>query len=101
MVYEHADDPVPYGVLTGDTLFVGDVGRPDLLATTSAELSADVLARQLYHSLHDKLLRLLPDSTASSRPTAPGRRVASRCRVRPARRSVTSGKHELRLAADG
>ena len=63
VVYEHADDPVPYGVLTGDTLFVGDVGRPDLLATTSADLSADVLARQLYHSLHDKLLRVLPDST--------------------------------------
>ena len=62
VVYEHADDLVPYGVLTGDTLFVGDVGRPDLLATTSAELSADVLARQLYHSLHDKLLPL-PDST--------------------------------------
>ena len=32
VVYEHADDVVPYGVLTGDTLFVGDVGRPDLLA---------------------------------------------------------------------
>ncbi len=63
VVYEHADDPVPYGVLTGDTLFVGDVGRPDLLATSSAELSADVLARQLYHSLHDTLLGLLPDST--------------------------------------
>ena len=30
VVYEHADDQVPYGVLTGDTLFVGDVGRPDL-----------------------------------------------------------------------
>ncbi len=32
VVYEHAGDEVPYGVLTGDTLFVGDVGRPDLLA---------------------------------------------------------------------
>lgn len=63
VVYEHADDPVPYGVLTGDTLFVGDVGRPDLLATTDAELTAEVMARQLYHSLQDKLLRLLPDST--------------------------------------
>ena len=63
VVYEHADDAVPYGVLTGDTLFVGDVGRPDLLASAGADLSADVLARQLYHSLHDKLLRLLPDAT--------------------------------------
>ena len=33
VVWEHADDPVPYGVLTGDTLFIGDVGRPDLLAS--------------------------------------------------------------------
>ena len=62
VVYEHADDVVPYGVLTGDTLFVGDVGRPDLLAAGDPSLSADALARQLYRSLHDKLLRL-PDAT--------------------------------------
>jgi rhodanese-related sulfurtransferase/glyoxylase-like metal-dependent hydrolase (beta-lactamase superfamily II) len=62
VVHEHADDEVPYGVLTGDTLFVGDVGRPDLLASAGTGLSADVLARRLYHSLHDKLL-VLPDPT--------------------------------------
>src|SRR5205814_5543433 len=62
VVYEHADDDIPYGVLTGDTLFVGDVGRPDLLASAGAGLSADVLARQLYRSLRDKLLPL-PDAT--------------------------------------
>jgi glyoxylase-like metal-dependent hydrolase (beta-lactamase superfamily II)/rhodanese-related sulfurtransferase len=56
VVYEHADDEVPYGVLTGDTLFVGDVGRPDLLA--DAGLSAESLARALYGSLHNKLLKL-------------------------------------------
>ena len=50
----------PYGVLTGDTLFIGDVGRPDLLA--SVGVTADELARQLYHSLHNQLLTL-PDST--------------------------------------
>jgi glyoxylase-like metal-dependent hydrolase (beta-lactamase superfamily II)/rhodanese-related sulfurtransferase len=60
VVYEHAGDEVPYGVLTGDTLFVGDVGRPDLLA--GAGLSSDTLARSLYDSLHDKLLKL-PDAT--------------------------------------
>ena len=53
---------MPYGVLTGDTLFVGDVGRPDLLASGGADVSADALARRLYHSLHDKLLEL-PDET--------------------------------------
>ncbi len=33
LVYEHAEDEVAYGVLTGDALFIGDVGRPDLLAS--------------------------------------------------------------------
>jgi glyoxylase-like metal-dependent hydrolase (beta-lactamase superfamily II)/rhodanese-related sulfurtransferase len=60
VVYERGDDEVPYGVLTGDTLFVGDVGRPDLLAGTG--LSSETLARTLYDSLHDKLLKL-PDAT--------------------------------------
>jgi glyoxylase-like metal-dependent hydrolase (beta-lactamase superfamily II)/rhodanese-related sulfurtransferase len=58
VVHDGAGDP--YGVLTGDTLFIGDVGRPDLLA--SVGISADELARQLYHSLHSQLLSL-PDAT--------------------------------------
>jgi DMSO/TMAO reductase YedYZ molybdopterin-dependent catalytic subunit/glyoxylase-like metal-dependent hydrolase (beta-lactamase superfamily II) len=62
VVWEHPDDPAPHGVLTGDTLFVGDVGRPDLLASAGADLSAEALARRLYRSLHDKLL-VLPDAT--------------------------------------
>ncbi len=60
VIYEHADDEVPYGVLTGDTLFIGDVGRPDLLA--SVGFTRDELATKLYDSLHDKLLTL-PDAT--------------------------------------
>jgi rhodanese-related sulfurtransferase len=47
-------------VLTGDTLFIGDVGRPDLL--TGLGLDPDVMAGQLYDSLHLKLMQL-PDST--------------------------------------
>ena len=50
----------PWGVLTGDTLFIGDVGRPDLLTSTGC--TADELARDLYRSLHEKLLTL-PDET--------------------------------------
>ncbi|MFN3651695.1 MAG: MBL fold metallo-hydrolase [Armatimonadota bacterium] len=46
----------PWGVFTGDTLFAGEVGRPDLLG----EAAEEDLARQLFHSLHEKLLRL-PD----------------------------------------
>ena len=60
VVYEHADDEIPYGVLTGDTLFVGDVGRPDLLVAPG--VSADALAQTLFASLHGKLLKL-PDTT--------------------------------------
>ena len=60
VVYEHRGDATPYGVLTGDTLFIGDVGRPDLLSA-AGQSSAD-LAGQLFRSLHDKLLTL-PDET--------------------------------------
>ena len=60
VVYPHGITGQPYGVLTGDTLFIGDVGRPDLLA--SVGVTAEELARQLFHSLHDQLLTL-PDAT--------------------------------------
>jgi glyoxylase-like metal-dependent hydrolase (beta-lactamase superfamily II)/rhodanese-related sulfurtransferase len=56
---EHSDEE-PYAVLTGDTLFIGDVGRPDLRA--SLGWSADRLASMLYDSLRHKLLPL-PDDT--------------------------------------
>ena len=48
----------PTAVLTGDSLFIGDVGRPDLV--NIGESSTSDLARAMYHSLHDKLLKL-PD----------------------------------------
>jgi hydroxyacylglutathione hydrolase len=50
----------PYAVLTGDTLFIGDVGRPDLRA--SLGWTANDLGSHLYDSIHDKLLPL-PDQT--------------------------------------
>src|SRR5262249_27931129 len=51
----------PHAVLTGDTLFVGDVGRPDLRVALG--WSADQLGGLLYDSLRTKLLAL-PDATA-------------------------------------
>jgi hydroxyacylglutathione hydrolase len=54
------DSAKPYAVLTGDTLFIGDVGRPDLRA--SLGWTANDLGAHLYDSLHDKLLPL-PDET--------------------------------------
>jgi len=59
IVVSDGESPEPWGVLTGDTLFIGDVGRPDLLSSVGA--SATELAGQLYRSLHGKLLTL-PDS---------------------------------------
>jgi len=46
----------PRKVLTGDTLFIGDAGRPDLAA--SSGYTAEEMAGLLYESLHEKLLRL-------------------------------------------
>jgi hydroxyacylglutathione hydrolase len=71
-VWEHAGDAVPYGVLTGDTLFIGDVGRPDLIGSQGR--TADDMARSLYDSLHSKLLAL-PDSTR----VFPGHGAGSSC----------------------
>jgi glyoxylase-like metal-dependent hydrolase (beta-lactamase superfamily II)/rhodanese-related sulfurtransferase len=61
VVYDRAvSDTVPRAVFTGDTLFVGDVGRPDLRA--SLGWSATDLGGLLYDSLHQKLLPL-PDAS--------------------------------------
>ena len=72
VVYEHPDGDVPYGVLTGDTLFIGDVGRPDLLS--SVGVTSEELADMLYDSLHDRLMRL-PDATR----VFPGHGAGSAC----------------------
>lgn len=47
-------------LFTGDTLFIGDVGRPDLAQKVKAELTQEILAGLLYDSLHNKILPL-PD----------------------------------------
>ncbi|MBB6146250.1 rhodanese-related sulfurtransferase/glyoxylase-like metal-dependent hydrolase (beta-lactamase superfamily II) [Silvibacterium bohemicum] len=61
LVFDLAKDQTkPHAVLTGDTLFIGDVGRPDLRA--SLGWTANDLGAHLYDSLHDKLLTL-PDET--------------------------------------
>ena len=71
VVYEAADTE-PHSVLTGDTLFIGDVGRPDLLS--SVGVTSEELAAQLYDSLHTKLMTL-PDDTL----LYPGHGAGSSC----------------------
>lgn len=49
-------------VFTGDTLFIGDVGRPDLRETTgNLTAKREELAAQMYHSTRDKLMTLSDD----------------------------------------
>jgi glyoxylase-like metal-dependent hydrolase (beta-lactamase superfamily II)/rhodanese-related sulfurtransferase len=61
VVYDlDAGDAQPHAVLTGDTLFIGDVGRPDLRAALG--WSATELGGMLFDSLHTKLLAL-PDQS--------------------------------------
>ncbi len=70
LVYDRDIDPDhPHAVLTGDTLFVGDVGRPDLRAALGWK--AEDLAGLLYDSLREKLLPL-PDRTIVYPAHGPG-----------------------------
>ncbi|WP_138434456.1 MBL fold metallo-hydrolase [Winogradskyella algicola] len=50
-----------HGIVTGDTLFIGDVGRPDLAQKVIAELTQDKLASLLYDSLRNKIMPLSDD----------------------------------------
>lgn len=52
------EDGNDHGLITGDTLFIGDVGRPDLAQHVVSELTEDKLARELYHSLRKKIMPL-------------------------------------------
>jgi len=78
--------PQPRAVFTGDTLFVGDVGRPDL----SGNHTPQELAAMLYRSLHEKLLKL-PDETE----IFPAHGAGSLCgRQMSTERSSTIGKEK-------
>jgi hydroxyacylglutathione hydrolase len=57
VIADEEKSPAPWAVLTGDTLFLGDVGRPDL----SKRYTPVQLAGMLYDSLHTKLLTLADD----------------------------------------
>ena len=77
----------PKAIFTGDTLFVGDVGRPDLSATHTPQ----ELAALLYSSLHHKLLKLSDDTQIY-----PAHGAGSLCgRQMSAERSSTIGRERL------
>jgi hydroxyacylglutathione hydrolase len=59
VVTDHTRGPEPWFVLSGDSLLVGDAGRPDLHA--NSEQSVEQMARMLHHSLEQRLLTLPDD----------------------------------------
>jgi len=84
LVYDLASSATtPHAVLTGDTLFVGDVGRPDLRVALG--WSANELGGMLYDSLRTKLLTL-PDSTV----VAPAHGAGSLCGKAISRETVST-----------
>ena len=55
------DQGKEHGIITGDTLFIGDVGRPDLAQHVVSELTEEKLAGHLYDSLRNKIMPLSDD----------------------------------------
>jgi glyoxylase-like metal-dependent hydrolase (beta-lactamase superfamily II)/rhodanese-related sulfurtransferase len=91
LVYDLASDATtPHAVLTGDTLFVGDVGRPDLRAALG--WSAAELGGMLYDSLHGKLLQL-PDASL----VYPAHGAGSLCGKAISRETVSTIGEQRRL----
>jgi glyoxylase-like metal-dependent hydrolase (beta-lactamase superfamily II)/rhodanese-related sulfurtransferase len=87
VITDEAKSAQPCAVLTGDTLFIGDVGRPDLSKTHTPR----ELAGSLYDSLHQKLLTL-PDEVM----VYPAHGAGSLCgRAMRAERSSTIGTERL------
>lgn len=87
VVTDEEKSPSPWAVFTGDTLFIGDVGRPDL----SPRHSSTELAGMLYDSLHGKVLKL-----ADNVLVYPAHGAGSLCgRNMRAERSSTIGTERL------
>ena len=84
LIYDRDRDAAqPWAVLTGDALFVGDVGRPDLRA--SLGWAAADLGQMLYRSLHDELMAL-PDGTL----VYPAHGAGSLCGKKISKETVTT-----------
>lgn len=64
----------PIAIFTGDTLFIGDVGRPDLAQRVFSDLTQDKLAGHMFDSLRNKLMPLADDTIVY-----PGHGAGSAC----------------------
>lgn len=80
-----------HAIFTGDTLFIGDVGRPDLVQKVKAEITPEYLAGLLYESLRTKIMTL-PDSVM----VYPGHGAGSACGKKMSRETTsTIGQQKL------
>jgi glyoxylase-like metal-dependent hydrolase (beta-lactamase superfamily II)/rhodanese-related sulfurtransferase len=79
-----------HAIFTGDTLFIGDVGRPDLVQKLKAEVTPEILAAHLYDSLRTKIMTL-PDEVL----VYPGHGAGSACGKKMDKETVsTVGKQK-------
>lgn len=87
LIDEHGKE---HAVFTGDTLFIGDVGRPDLVQKVKAEITPQYLAGLLYDSLRKKIMTL-PDEVI----VYPGHGAGSACGKKMDKETVsTVGKQK-------
>ncbi len=86
------EDGKPDSIFTGDTLFIGDVGRPDLVQKLKAEITPAVLAGHLYDSLRNKIM-VLPDDVI----VYPGHGAGSACGKNMSRETTDTLGHQKQV----
>lgn len=79
-------------IFTGDTLFIGDVGRPDLVQKLKAEVTPEILAGHLYDSLHKKIMTL-PDNVT----VYPGHGAGSACGKNMSKETTDTLGHQKKV----
>lgn len=78
-----------HAIFTGDTLFLGDVGRPDLVQKLKAEITPEYLAGKLYDSLRNKIMPLADDVIVY-----PGHGAGSACGKSMSKETVDTLGHQ-------
>ena len=81
-----------HAIFTGDTLFIGDVGRPDLVQKVKAEITPEILAGHLYDSLRNKIMPL-PDEVI----VYPGHGAGSACGKNMSRETTDTLGHQKKV----
>lgn len=79
-------------IFTGDTLFIGDVGRPDLVQKVKAEITPEILAGHLFDSLRNKLMTL-PDDVI----VYPGHGAGSACGKNMSKETTDTLGHQKKV----